>query len=167
MKNCLYTKCNKEIVITNIKIRNVKYCSPTCRTEHYRETGKLKLAADKFNHKKWDRYEFGKEQCVICQGWYWAVCHHASSRHGVDHREYKEMIGADIGKGRITADLKELKRRQVFENGTVKNLAKGADNRYRKGQEGVGKYKRSLETMARLKVLSKLTLINRNSKKTK
>jgi hypothetical protein len=123
MKKCLY--CNAEIKSDSPKANNKKYCDPLCRTEHYRATGKLKLAADKSNHKRWNQYEPGKEQCVICKGWYWAVCHHAWSRHDLSHAEYKQLIGADIGKGRIPPALKELKRKQVFENGTVENLKKG------------------------------------------
>lgn len=149
MKKCLY--CQADMPRTSPRANNKKYCDTTCRTEHYRETGKLKLASDKVNHRRYNQYEHGKEQCVICKGWYWAVCHHAWSRHGLSHVEYKQLIGADVSKGRIPPDLKERKRQHVFENGTVENLKKGKHRRYRKGDPLVGRYVRSPETLMRLK----------------
>jgi hypothetical protein len=154
MKKCLY--CNAELKRDNPRANNKKYCDTGCRTEHYRETGRLKLASDKVNHRRWNQYEEGKEQCVICrangeEAWYWAVCHHAAHRHGVSHAEYKKLIGVDVGKGRIPPRLKKIKREHVFENGTVENLKKGKHRRYRKGDPRAGIYQRSVETMVRLK----------------
>jgi len=156
MKICQYKKCGLEIEKTSPRANNKKFCDVTCRDNHYRETGLFKKARDKSNHKRYSRYEEGKEKCVICEkdgeeAWYWAICHHAAFRHGVSHVEYKKMIGVDIGKGRIPEALKKRKRKHVFENGTVENLKKGAKYRYKKGDTRAGRYQRSPETLARLR----------------
>jgi hypothetical protein len=155
MKKCAY--CDNEIQRTSPRANNVKFCSADCRQSHYRDSGKLKASSDKANHSRYNKYAKGKEQCVICDGWYWGVCYHATQRHGISEREYKKMIGADLGKGRLPAETKEKKKQHVFENGTVENLKKGAKYRYQKGQKGVGVYERSPETLARLKIIQKLS----------
>lgn len=150
MKICAYRDCSKIIERTSSKANNKKYCSPECRQNEYDASGKTKEIRDKANHSKYNKYAKGKQQCVLCQGWYWAVCHHATQAHNINEREYKEMIGKDHKKGLITPDLKELRARQVVETGTINNLKKGIHNRYKKGDR-VGTYKRSAETMQRLR----------------
>ena len=155
---CKRPECPNEINRTSPRANNKKYCCADCQLIHYKVVNaeRIKANADRKNHERWNKYEVGKEKCVICEAegvdaWYWAVCHHASHRHKVGEREYKKLIGADHKKGRIPPHLKRLKARQVFENGTVKNLTKGKHMRYKKGDKRAGNYERSLETKLRLK----------------
>jgi hypothetical protein len=68
-------------------------------------------------------------------------------------REYREFFDLEVKKGLLTPELRDLYGKQAIENGTWKNLKKGRKYRFKKGQRGVGKYKRSHITMARLKKL--------------
>lgn len=70
--------------------------------------------------------------------------------------DYKSEFGLDQGKGILPDDLKEIKKNHVFENGTVKNLEKGKETRFKKGDENIGRYERSKQTLDRLKNLYKL-----------
>jgi len=53
------------------------------------------------------------------------------------------------------SDLREHKGKQVFENGTVNNLKKGKKFRFKKGQKGLGLYKRSPITLERVAKLGR------------
>lgn len=150
MKKCLY--CDKEIIYKT-KANNVKYCSVEHRELHYREQGRLQLAQTKYRDKKHENPFRGARQCQYCNLWYRAVCHHAWQIHGVSEREYKEDLGLDHKKGLIPKELKEIKAEHVFENGTVLNLKRGVKTRFKSGDSSVGKYKRSPETMERLRKL--------------
>lgn len=150
---CTRTGCPNEVDKSHPKANHKKYCSKQCQNLHYKEVNaeRIKAVTNRLNHAKYDKYEQGKERCIICDGWYWSVCQHAVQRHKISAKDYKRMIGADVGKGRIPKRLKRLKREYVFENGTVENLKKGAHMRYKKGDTRAGRYERSEETMARLK----------------
>ena len=154
---CKRPDCPNEVVRVG-RANNKNYCSVECRDIHYRERNaeRIKANSNRHNHARWNKYEEGKEKCVICEAngeeaWYWAVCHHAAHRHGVSHKEYKKLIGADLGKGRLPEKLKKIKRKHVFDNGTVKNLEKGASCRYKPNDPRAGRYERSAETLDRLK----------------
>jgi hypothetical protein len=153
MTKCKRTDCPHEVVKDHPRANNKQFCSLECRDLHYKTVNadRLKAVRDRLNHRKYNQYEEGKTQCHICGGWYWAICHHMASRHQIDARTYKQMIGRDLGKGLIPERTKRIKRQHVFENGTVENLKKGAHQRYRKGDPRAGKYERSLETKERLK----------------
>jgi hypothetical protein len=155
---CQRPECPNEIERTSSRGNNKKYCCPECQQIHYKVVNakRIKENANRHNHAKWCKYEVGKEKCVICEAegveaWYWAVCQHVVQRHGMSEHEYKKLIGADVSKGRIPPKLKRLKAQYVFENGTVKNLAKGKSQRYKKGDPRAGVYERSAETLTRLK----------------
>jgi len=152
MKICKTTDCKNEVVRAHSRANNKQFCSPECRQKHYNTVNAVRIKAvrDRLNHAKYNKYEKGKERCIICDGWYWAVCHHVANRHKISERDYKIMLGADHKKGRIPAKLKKLKREQVFENGTVKNLKKGEPTRFKKGDSRAGNYERSKETKLRL-----------------
>lgn len=142
--------CKKEIIKKNNKCNNQKYCSIKCRYIKYR---------DRVN--EWQRNRLGQKadnqiQCLICGKWYRQVGTHIIQIHKITAREYREEYGFDVKRGQLPEDLRELKKKQVFENGTVENLKKGKINWFKKGQKGVGIYKRSEQTMERLKNLHKL-----------
>jgi hypothetical protein len=71
--------------------------------------------------------------------------------HGMDEREYKRIAGLDHKKGLIPETLKEIKARHVFENKTYTNLVSGKSTRFVKNDPRAGRYKRSPQTMNRLK----------------
>jgi len=150
---CQRADCPNEVVRNNPRANNKKFCSKDCQHLNYQTVNAERIRADRDerNHAKYNQYEVGKEQCIICDGWFWAVCHHVAHRHKIGHRTYKRMIGADVGKGRLPERTKRIKRVYVFGNGTVENLKKGIQTRYKKGQKGVGVYQRSKETINRLK----------------
>lgn len=113
---------------------------------------------DKIHSKK----DKNKIQCAICGRYYRQVGSHIVQRHGIEAREYRKEYGFDLKKGQLPTDLRELKAKQVFENGTVKNLKKGKQYWFIKGDQEAGRYIRSQQTMERLKVLHKLKYAKRN-----
>ena len=84
---------------------------------------------------------------------------HIRNRHEMTAREYREEYGFDVKRGQLPPDLRELKADQCKENGTINNLKAGKKYHFKKGQEGIGIYTRSDETMARLKNLNKLKYV--------
>ncbi len=98
-----------------------------------------------------------KRMCLICFLWYRQVGSHIVQRHKMTARQYRVHFNLEVKKGILPPDLKELYGKQALENGTYKNLKKGKKFRFKKGQSGVGIYKRSPITQQRLSGLYKLT----------
>ncbi len=156
MRKCKRDGCVNIIEPNGSRTNNKKFCSPECCDLNYKTVNAARIKAnyDRNNAKKYNQYAEGKEKCVLCDGWYFAICHHAVQKHGLSEHEYKRMIGADVSKGRLPEQTKRIKRAHVFENGTVENLKKGAHKRYVKGDQRAGNYQRSAETLIRLKANS-------------
>lgn len=141
--------------ITSKRFRT--FCSPSCR--------------NKFNNKKyqkqhaeWQRKRNAriasvpsdkKVQCLICKRWYVQVCSHVIQAHGVTAREYRENFDLEVKRGIVPKWYREMKGEQAIENETYKNLEAGAKYRFKKGQKGVGVYKRSPITIERVRNLRK------------
>ena len=136
---------------------NQQYCNKKCRNKrtYLKRGGAEAQRAYLDKRRALDTRE--KIQCLICGKWYRQVGTHIVLMHGITAREYREEYGFDIKRGQLPKDLRELKGGQVFENKTVENLKQGKKFWFKKGQKGVGVYKRSKQTMERLKVLHKLT----------
>jgi len=108
---------------------------------------------------RWNREALAKKHesnpdaigCSICGKKYIKVCGHVWQTHGLNNREYKKKFGYDLKKGLVTKEYKEKMSKKVFENGTINNLKIGRKYWFKKGQEGVGRYQRSKQTMARLR----------------
>jgi hypothetical protein len=66
-------------------------------------------------------------------------------------REYREYFELEVKRGVVPEWYRKLKGDQAIDNETYKNLEKGARFRFKKGQKGIGTYKRSPITMERLK----------------
>lgn len=136
------------------------YCSDTCANAAHYKT-KVKKYGKKFLREQQREYLYlktennGKEkiQCKICGRWYRQVGIHIWYVHKMTAREYREIYGFDVKRGQLPEDLRELKEAHVFNNDTVKNLKKGKKFRFKKGDNGIGIYNRSEETLARLAVL--------------
>ena len=147
--------CKKEF-IPKAKAHNVKYCSQYCRNKVYYNERGGKLYQREYNQKVMLKDGRTRIQCKICGKWYRQVGTHIVQVHGVLARAYREAYGFDVKKGQLPEDYRGLKAEQAFECGGVKNLKKGKKFWFKRGQKGVGVYKRSPETMARLKVLHKI-----------
>lgn len=91
-----------------------------------------------------------KVQCQICGLWYRQVGSHIWQVHHLSAREYRKEYGFDVRRGQLAGDYLKLKSRQAFECGGVLNLESGAKYRFKKGQSGLGAYKRSEQTLQRL-----------------
>ena len=97
-----------------------------------------------------------KIQCAICGGWYRQVGSHIWETHKMLARDYREEYGFDVKKGQTRGWYKELKQEQAYTCGGLENLLKGIRFWFHKGQKGIGTYKRSKQTMDRLKHLETL-----------
>lgn len=99
-------------------------------------------------------YTKDKIQCPYCKKYYRKVASHAWQVHNVYNRELKAELGLDVRKGLIPEADKEVLRKHVKYNYNVvvgeNLLKKGIKTRVKKGE--YIKYKRSPETLARLKV---------------
>ena len=146
--NC--KRCEAPLVPKGPKDNNKKFCSATCRDSQYREDNKEYL------NERQREYLRGKTKgekivCVVCGKDYRQVGTHITQRHNMTARQYREKYGFDVKRGQLPKDLRRKKRAQVFENNTVDNLKTGRLYRFKKGQQNIGTYKRSTQTMERLK----------------
>ena len=78
-------------------------------------------------------------------------------------REYRKQCGFDVKRGQLTEHGREVMREHVFANRTVENLKKGKKYWFYKGQDGIGRYQRSAQTMERLKNLHKLKKLKKKT----
>jgi len=97
-----------------------------------------------------------KCQCLICGQWYVQVGMHVRQVHHMTAREYREKFNLEVKRGVSPEWYRKMKGDLALKNKTYKNLESGAKFRFKKGQEGVGIYKRSPITTERLKGLHKL-----------
>jgi predicted nucleic acid-binding Zn ribbon protein len=155
--------------ITSKRFRT--FCSKKCRTLYFSRKNQANSAA--WLRRKQDALASipgkGKIQCKLCGRWYEQLCSHVVARHGLTGREYREAVGLDVktGKSTLSARLHDLYGRQAIENGTYKNLKAGKKFLFKKGDKRAGHYKRSEETLNRLKNLHKLRYANAERNKTK
>ena len=129
------------------------YCSDICRNRATNKRHKDKQAEwqRQRNNKKAMKPSKNKIQCLLCGRWYRQVGNHIAQVHKMTAREYRALVGFDVKRGQLPDDLRQLKREHVFDNKTVENLKAGKVNWFKKGQEGVGVYERSAQTLERLK----------------
>lgn len=146
-------KCNKHFTITNPKTRNVKYCSAYCRQKFYYDKRDGAAYQREYNYNRRKDSIKNRIKCEICGKYYRQVGSHIVQVHKMTAREYREKYGFDVKRGQLPPDYRELKAQETYENGTIINLKKGKKYWFKKGQEGLGKYKRSQETMERLRNL--------------
>ena len=153
-KKCLW--CGEEIVITNPNTRNIKFCSVECRGKHWYENYGKQKQID-YKNKKASVPSDKKVQCKICGLWYIQMLSHAWQVHGVSAIEYKEAFGLDRKRGLIKEEYRQIKR-ETQDPSTIENLKKGKKFWFKKGDKTVGRYKRSQQTMDRLKQHGRYTL---------
>lgn len=129
------------------------FCSAKCRTKSHN----MKSAA---RQAVWQRERRDKEasvaspdkcQCLFCGKWYVQVGSHAYQIHGMTGREYREYFELEVKRGIVPEWYRKLKGDQALDNQTYKNLEAGAKFRFKKGQKGIGAYKRSPVTIKKMK----------------
>jgi hypothetical protein len=129
------------------------YCSAVCRNKFNNQ--KYKEIQAKWQLDKYDKIASvpdpeHKCQCLICGKWYVQVGSHVYLRHGMTGREYREKFELEVKRGILPEWYRKLKGDQALDNETYLNLEKGMKYRFKKGQKGIGKYKRSPVTLERL-----------------
>jgi predicted nucleic acid-binding Zn ribbon protein len=132
------------------------YCSPKCRNRFYQI--KYQKQRSIWQRARYDREaetpDPDKIQCRICGRWYRMIGGHIRNAHKMTAREYRMIYGYDVKRGQLPPDLRELKAEQAIECGGYRNLKIGKRFWFKRGQEGVGRYKRSEQTIARLQDMS-------------
>ena len=115
--------------------------------------------------REWQRRKFDKAasipdkrkvQCLICKRWYIQLGTHVVQRHGYKSaRQYREDFNLEVRKGTIPTWYKKMKGDLAIKNKTYLNLKEGKKFRFKKGEKGVGVYKRSPITLERVSKLGK------------
>lgn len=139
-------QCKKEFTPKK-NANNIKFCSQKCRESTYKDYRKT------WQQKNRAKYEDGKLECLICNGWFHKICSHTWHTHGLDNVAYKKMFGIDIGKGLVTEAYKKHKRELAYnQKGNIENnlIKAGKASRFSTGDPRF-KYVRSAETLQRLK----------------
>lgn len=161
---CKY--CEKEIIKTNPKQNNMKFCNSICSNKWYWKYGGRKEWNEK---RKAEKAKIPKAfQCQICGGWYNKLCSHTWNAHKILAYDYKKMFGLETTKGLVTDEYREHKRKLVYEHPEVieNNLVKaGEKTRMKKGHDF--NYQRTEATLAKLRVLHKLRYEVKYRSKTK
>ena len=157
IKKCLY--CGKEIKTV---YKRKKFCSITCRNRYYYEKrGGAKYSRD-YAYRRTLKNNLPKIQCQICGRWYRQIGSHVVQAHGYKTaREYRRDFGFDLKKGQLPEDYRKEKAMLARTRGGIKNLKKGKKFWFKKGQKGVGIYKRSKQTLIRLRDLFKFNKSNK------
>lgn len=132
-----------------------KFCSLKCRNRSYYDKRGGAQAQRDYLDKRAGKDPRERIKCLICGRKFRQVGTHIVQIHGVTAREYREEYGFDVKRGQLPSDYRELKAEQAIECGGVKNLKKGRKFWFKKGKKGPGIYKRSLQTLERLKKLCK------------
>ena len=136
---------------------NSKYCSKTCANKKaYNTTIKAWAIKDRIKKQNAMYNESNAIKCEICGRYFRQVGSHVVQAHGYKSaREYREEYGFDVKRGQLPDEYKKIKHDHVFKNKTIDNLKAGEPYRFKAGQKGVGKYKRSAQTLERLSKFNK------------
>ncbi len=94
--------------------------------------------------------------CEICHKWYRGLGYHIWQVHSMSTDKYKEMFGLEKKKSLIVESIAKQRRESALKHNAADNLTQAGWLGKHKGQAPIQKYKRSAETMARLKDLHKL-----------
>ena len=112
---------------------------------------------NRYSFEKRSAYSPWKIQCVICWWWFHRPCPHAYNFHWITAKDYKKMAGLDNKKWVTSVESKKKSREAVFNNPKciTQNLIKwGFNTRFKKWGKWIWVYKRSEQTMRRLKKLT-------------
>jgi hypothetical protein len=151
---CLW--CSKKIVPKKVRgrIYRTKFCSLSCRSKH----GYHGKYGSDYQREQYQRdliETHGKEkliECQICHDYFRQVGSHVFLTHNITARKYRKIYGFDVKRGILPPDYRERKGKIARDNGTAENVVEaGKPFLFKKGQKGIGKYKRSRQTMKRLR----------------
>ena len=91
-------------------------------------------------------------KCAICGKGFRQVGSHVVETHGYAiARDYRREYGFDVKRGQLPEDYKITKAKSAFKTGTYKNLVAGKKYWFKKKGNNVGRYKRSKQTLDRLR----------------
>jgi len=157
--------CGKKL--PNARFRT--FCSAKCRNKAHNDKQNKSGYGTKWQKARRDKIASvpdpgNKCQCLICGKWYVQVGSHVRQVHGMTAREYRELFELEVKRGVVLEWYRKMKGDQALDNETYKNLEAGAKFRFKKGQEGVGKYERSPITLDRLHNLHNLRKSYENTK---
>lgn len=158
-KNCII--CNKPIKPKG-NTRHQKYCSLRCRNKfYYSKHDSARWQKDNLQRKLLEKYDINElTQCKICGRYFRQVGSHVVQTHKYElARKYREEYGFDVKRGQLPPDYRELKAKQAIECGGAKNLVKGKKYYFKKGDTTISRYKRSKQTLERLRNLHKFNKI--------
>ena len=93
--------------------------------------------------------------CEICRKWYPGLGYHIKQVHGIPIAKYKEMFGLEKKKSLIIKEIALVKRQNIIRTGMTKNLTMAGWLKKTKGSTTIQGYKRSAETMGKVKDLHK------------
>lgn len=131
------------------------FCSTKCRNRSNNQKTQASGYSTEYQRKQRDKVaevpSDKKCQCLICGKWYVQVGSHVVNVHKMLAREYREYFELEVKRGVVPEWYRKLKGDQAIDNETYQNLRAGAKFRFKKGQDGVGVYKRSPITLDRLK----------------
>lgn len=168
LKNC--EKCGKKL--ENIG-HNAHFCSKECRIElykvKYRERRRVWMR-ERYQKRLGELEDTGRGRvvCLICKRKFVQVGTHIYHRHGITAREYREEFGLDVRRGILPSYYREKKAQDARENGMPAMLLEvGKRTRFKKGQKGVGVYRRSKQTRERLSKQFRAFHIQKGAKKSK
>lgn len=74
-------------------------------------------------------------KCLECGKLFIIIGVHLTYKHSMTALEYKLKHGLPINQGLITPRVKETKRKQVKQNGTIQNILKDNGKRFVKGRD--------------------------------
>jgi len=140
-----------------------KFCTQKCRDRQTSRKAYWKQAkTDRNKHAKAKtrEYEDGKNKCLLCEevgikAYYHRVGSHVFYEHGMTAREYRKKFDLELKRGMLSPKLLKVYQKNNAKHSDVvveNNLIdKGKKSRFKKGQTGVGVYKRSHVTLERLR----------------
>jgi len=135
--------CKKEFVASS---NSQKFCGSKCRDKTYRS-----YRTDwqrNFRDRIAEEPDSNKIKCLICEKYYVQVGSHIVQVHKMTARKYRESFKLEVKRGILPEWFRKVKRDIAVENGTVDNvLESGKRFRFKKGQKGIGVYKRSQITI--------------------
>jgi hypothetical protein len=151
---CTVTK-KCEICHKKLPKRHRRFCGVSCRNKYYnRRFRDYQYAWQKENaQKKLLALGIDLVCCKVCGKMFRQVGSHIVQSHPryATARDYREAYGFDVKRGQLSTDLRLIKAKHVFTNKTVMNLKAGKKFWFKPGGKGLGIYKRSRETLERLK----------------
>lgn len=134
------------------------FCSDLCRKRFHSRKNQDKSV--NWNRKRRAKIASSpderKVQYLVCGNYYVQLGSHVVQAHGYKScREYREEMKLDVKRGVVPKWYRELKGEITINNGTYENLKAGSKYRFVKGDSRAGKYKRSDQTLERLRNKSK------------